>query len=47
MKIIGLIDQEFVHTVIRKRPRDVHKGDLGRVLIAAGSSGMALSLIHI
>lgn len=41
MKIIGLIDQEFVHTVIRKRPRDVHKGDLGRVLIAAGSSGMA------
>lgn len=41
MKIIGLIEREFVHTVIRKRPRDVHKGDLGRILIAAGSTGMA------
>lgn len=41
MKNIGLTDKNFVHTVIRKRPEDVHKGDCGRILIAAGSREMA------
>lgn len=41
MKIMGLTDRDFVHTVIRKRPKEVHKGDLGKVLIVAGSGQMA------
>jgi len=41
MKILGLIDREYVHTVIRKRPRDIHKGDCGRVLLICGSREMA------
>ena len=41
MEIRGLIDREYVHTVIRKRPIDVHKGDCGKVLILAGSKEMA------
>ena len=41
MKILGLTDREFVHTVIRKRPRDIHKGDCGRVLLICGSEEMA------
>ena len=41
MEIRGLIDREYVHTVIRKRPRDVHKGECGKILIIAGSRGMA------
>lgn len=41
MEIRGLIDREYVHTVIRKRPSDVHKGDCGKVLIIAGSKEMA------
>lgn len=41
MKIAGLTDRNYVHTVIRKRPQDIHKGDCGRVLIVAGSKGMA------
>ncbi len=41
MKITGLTDRNFVHTVIRKRPKDVHKGNCGRVLIVAGSREMA------
>ncbi len=41
MKIAGLTDMNFVHTVIRKRPKDVHKGSCGRVLIVAGSREMA------
>lgn len=41
MEIRGLIDREYVHTVIRKRPKDVHKGDCGKVLILAGSKEMA------
>lgn len=36
-----LIDSAFVNTVIKKRPEDLHKGDCGRVLIVAGSKGMA------
>lgn len=41
MEIRGLIDREYAHTVIRKRPANVHKGDCGKVLIVAGSKGMA------
>ena len=35
-----LIDLEYVNTVIKERPRDIHKGDCGRVLVIAGSAGM-------
>lgn len=41
MEKTGLITREYVNTVIKKRPRDIHKGQCGRVLIVAGSSGMA------
>lgn len=41
MEIVGLTDRNFVHTVIRKRPRDIHKGDCGKILIVAGSREMA------
>ncbi|MCI5686948.1 MAG: NAD(P)H-hydrate dehydratase [Emergencia sp.] len=41
MKIAGLTDEGFVHTVIRRRPKDVHKGSCGKVLIVAGSREMA------
>ncbi len=41
MKITGLTDRTFAHTVIRTRPREIHKGDCGRVLIIAGSKEMA------
>ena len=41
MKILGLTERDFVHTVIRKRPRDIHKGDCGRVLLICGSEEMA------
>ncbi|MBQ9930736.1 MAG: NAD(P)H-hydrate dehydratase [Firmicutes bacterium] len=38
---IRLITRDFVHTFIRKRSRELHKGDCGRVLIIAGKKGMA------
>lgn len=41
MKITGLTDRTFAHTVIRTRPKEIHKGDCGRVLIIAGSKEMA------
>lgn len=37
----GLIQLEYVNTVIKERPADIHKGDCGKVLIIAGSKGMA------
>lgn len=37
----GLITLEYVNTVIKERPREIHKGQCGRVLIIAGSRGMA------
>lgn len=37
----GLITREYVNTVIKRRPEHIHKGDLGKVLIVAGSKGMA------
>lgn len=41
MENAGLITLEYVNTVIKERPRDIHKGDCGKVLIIAGSVGMA------
>lgn len=37
----SIITQGFVQTIIEKRNREIHKGDCGRTLIAAGSVGMA------
>ncbi|MCI9596266.1 MAG: NAD(P)H-hydrate dehydratase [Firmicutes bacterium] len=39
--LTGLITLEYVNTVIKERPKDIHKGDCGKVLIIAGSVGMA------
>lgn len=36
-----IITKEYVQTIIRKRDREIHKGDCGRILIVAGSKGMA------
>ena len=41
MENTGIITKEYVHTVIKKRRKDIHKGDCGRVLVIAGSKGMA------
>ena len=41
MENAGLITFEYVNTVIKERPREIHKGQCGRVLILAGSVGMA------
>lgn len=40
-QIENLIDIDFVRKEIVKRPRDMHKGDAGKVLVVAGSKGMA------
>lgn len=37
----GLITLEYVNTVIKRRNRNIHKGDCGRILLIAGSLGMA------
>ena len=37
----SIITKEFVQTIIEKREREIHKGDCGRILIVAGSHGMA------
>lgn len=41
MKDDGLITKSLVSTFIKKREKDAHKGNCGRVLIYAGSKGMA------
>lgn len=41
MKNNGLITQAYVNTFIKKRKRDIHKGNCGKVLVFAGSKGMA------
>lgn len=41
MENTGIITKEYVHTVIKKRRKDIHKGDCGKVLVIAGSKGMA------
>ena len=40
-KIENLIDIDFARSEIVPRPRDMHKGDAGKVLVIAGSKGMA------
>lgn len=40
MENTGLITREYVNTVIKQRPEDIHKGQCGRVLVVAGSVGM-------
>lgn len=37
----SIITAEIVKNIIERRNREIHKGDCGRVLIAAGSEGMA------
>lgn len=37
----GLINKAFVNTFIKKRERELHKGQCGKVLIVAGCKGMA------
>ena len=37
----GFITAEYVNTAIVDRKKDVHKGDCGKVLVIAGSKGMA------
>ena len=37
----GLITLEYVKNIIKERPTEIHKGQCGRVLIIAGSFGMA------
>lgn len=41
MKNDGLITSAYVNTFIKKRERDIHKGNCGKVLVVAGSKGMA------
>lgn len=41
MENTRLIDKAFVNTLIKKRHKDLHKGDCGKVLVIAGSKGMA------
>lgn len=37
----GLINREYVNTFLKNRETDMHKGDCGRLLVIAGSWGMA------
>ncbi len=37
----SIINEDLVKTKIGKREREIHKGDCGRILISAGSKGMA------
>lgn len=39
-KNYSLITSTYVNTFIKKRNKDIHKGDCGRILIIAGSKGM-------
>ncbi|MDD3349587.1 MAG: NAD(P)H-hydrate dehydratase [Eubacteriales bacterium] len=41
MENLRLIERQDIERLIKKRPASFHKGDCGRVLIAAGSHGMA------
>ena len=38
---VSLINSTLVNTFIQERKKDIHKGDCGRILIIAGSTGMA------
>lgn len=37
----GMISEKTVKNIIGRRKKEIHKGDCGRILIAAGSEGMA------
>ena len=37
----SIITEKIVKNIIERRNREIHKGDCGRILIAAGSRGMA------
>ena len=37
----SIITEKTVKNIIERRPREIHKGSCGRILIAAGSAGMA------
>ena len=37
----SIITEKTVQNIIGRRKREIHKGDCGRILIAAGSPGMA------
>lgn len=41
MEKTSLITIEYVNNIVKERPEDIHKGQCGRVLIVAGSVGMA------
>ncbi|MBQ3122927.1 MAG: NAD(P)H-hydrate dehydratase [Firmicutes bacterium] len=41
LKHESIITKEYVHNVIGERRVDIHKGDCGKVLVIAGSKGMA------
>ena len=41
MKEPGPINRDYIKTVVRERPGGIHKGDCGKVLVLAGSRGMA------
>lgn len=41
MEKTSLITLKYVNTIVMERPEDIHKGQCGRVLIVAGSVGMA------
>ena len=41
MKMKNLITAEYVKTVLKEREKDMHKGECGKVLVIAGSKGMA------
>ena len=41
MKTIGLIDAAYVKTYLHQRDKQLHKGTCGKILVVAGSQGMA------
>lgn len=40
-EMAGMITEKTVKNIIGRRKKEIHKGDCGRILIAAGSEGMA------
>ena len=37
----SMITEKTVQNIIGRRNKEIHKGDCGRIMIAAGSEGMA------
>lgn len=40
MKLMGEIQRDFVSAQFHQRPKEIHKGDCGKILIVSGSKGM-------